>query len=197
MSATGRSDVRRTDDFYATPAWCVHRLLEADVLPAGGGKWFEPAVGDGAIVKAVHSFTGIEYVSGERWDCCDLRPNAFGDELDFLEVAPKLLKAGDHWPVAITNPPYSLALEFARAMLPLANYVAILTRLNFLAGGARRKFFANDMPDVYVLPNRPSFTEDGRTDATEYAWLVWTPERGRTEGKIRILEETPVKERRR
>lgn len=51
MSATGRSDVRRLDDFYATPAWCVRRLLEGVNPP--GGLWLEPCAGDGAIIRAV------------------------------------------------------------------------------------------------------------------------------------------------
>lgn len=130
------------------------------------------------------------------WDCMDLRANDYGDVGDFLTVAPAL-QTLPRWNVAITNPPYSLALEFVQAMLPLADHVVVLTRLNFLAGGVRREFFAKDMPDVYVLPNRPSFTEDGRTDATEYAWLVWTPERGRTTGKIEVLAETSIEERKR
>lgn len=88
MSATNRSDVRRPDDFYETPAWCVRRLLEA--------------------------------------------------------------------------------VDFFRA----------------------------NMPDVYVLPNRPCFTGDGRTDATEYCWAVWMPERGRKAGLVSVLAETPASERR-
>jgi hypothetical protein len=190
VSATGRSDVRRADDFYETPAWCVRRLLETGCLPVG--RWLEPAVGGGAIVRAANAYDGLS--SALRWDCLDLRANRYGDVGDFLVLAESMRRL-PRWDVAITNPPYSLAAEFAKSMLALADHVAILTRLNFLAGGARRSFFATCMPDVYVLPNRPSFTEDGRTDATEYAWLVWGPNRGGPVGQIRVLAETPKGER--
>lgn len=191
MSATGRSDVRRKDDFYETPEWCVRRLLEACPLPVG--RWLEPAVGEGAIVRAVNSLPGL--ATGARWDCLDVRSNQHGDVGDFLVLAESMAKL-PRWDVAITNPPYSLAAEFARSMLALAYHVAILTRINFLAAGTRRSFFASCMPDVYVLPNRPSFTDDRRTDATEYAWLVWGPERSRSAGRVSVLAETPVGERR-
>jgi hypothetical protein len=46
MSATNRGAVRRADDYYATPAWCVRALLASVQLP--GGRWLEPAAGDGA-----------------------------------------------------------------------------------------------------------------------------------------------------
>lgn len=168
MSATGRSDVRRADDFYETPEWCVRRLLEACGLPLG--RWLEPAVGGGAIVRAVNKYEGYPIDDMLHWDCLDVRPNQYGDVGDFLALAESMVKL-PRWDVA-------------------------MTRINFLAGGGRRSFFARSMPDVYVLPNRPSFTEDGRTDATEYCWLVWPPERHRSSGNVRVLAETPVRERR-
>jgi hypothetical protein len=30
-------------------------------------------------------------------------------------------------------------------------------------------------PDVFVLSDRPSFTENGKTDASEYGYWVWGP----------------------
>ena len=43
MSATGRNlpgAERHTDDFYATPPWCVEALLRGSNLPSG--RWLEP-----------------------------------------------------------------------------------------------------------------------------------------------------------
>lgn len=202
MSATNRSDVRRPDDFYETPAWCVRRLLEAADLPVG--YWLEPAVGHGAIVRAVNAhldalghkvdWTGADIrreVRDHVGDCVDGTQLFAG--LDFTK--PSMLD-GAEYDVVITNPPFVFAMEFIERSLLAADHVAMLLRLNFLGSAKRGAFFRSEMPDVYVLPNRPGFTGDGRTDATEYCWAVWTPERGRRVGRVEVLAETPASERR-
>ncbi len=173
MSATNRGAVRRPDDFYETPSWCVERLLERLELP--GGEWLEPASGGRAIVNAVNHVR-----DDVSWTTTDLR-----EGLDFLQTE----KWWTRFAVAITNPPYSLAMEFVEHALPIADYVVMLLRLNFLGSEKRGVFMRREAPDVYVLPNRPSFTGGG-TDATEYCWMVWTPERGRRAGKIEVLDDT-------
>ena len=187
MSATGRGTVRNEADFYPTPAWCVHRLLERAELP--GGDWLEPAAGDGAIIRACHDRGD----SNIHWTAVELRAECRKPlmELSHCVVGQDFLKWNSigGYRVLLTNPPFSLAEEFVRASLPLASYCVFLLRLNFLGSAKRRALFANEMPDIYVLPNRPSFTGKG-TDATEYCWMVWTPERGRTSGRIEILAET-------
>jgi len=193
VSATNRGASRRKDDFYATPSWCVHRLIERLDLP--GGQWLEPCAGNGAIVDAVHAKRDdVSFVTN------DLRKRPYVEfNLDYLKHADKFRG----FSVLMTNPPFSLAMEFIKAALanaPSESVVAMLLRLNFLASDGRRKFFADSglMPDVYVLPNRPSFTEDGKTDAAEYAWFVWPEDRGhwRDEGRIAVLASTPAEERR-
>jgi len=52
VSSTNRGGRRSPADNYATPAWCVERLLEARTFPPGS--WLEPAAGNGAIVTAVN-----------------------------------------------------------------------------------------------------------------------------------------------
>lgn len=190
MSATNRGAVRNEADFYPTPAWCVHRLLERAVLP--GGEWLEPAVGGGAIVAAVNAVRG-----DVAWTAIDTRVVSPLDayaatffSADFLSTDP-----APRWSTIITNPPFSLAFEFVQHALRIAPYVVMLLRVNFLGSAKRSAFFRNEMPDIYVLPNRPSFTGKG-TDATEYAWMVWTPESGRRTGRIEVLAETSAIERR-
>lgn len=179
MSATGRSDVRVESDYYPTPAWCVHRLLEAVRLP--GGAWLEPCVGDGAIVRAVERAVA--------WRTYDIREDSVaGTVTDFLRLEPHPALMCD---VCLTNPPYSLAMEFVQHAMKHAHVTAMLLRLNFLGSEGRAQFFRAHPPSVYVLPNRPSFV-NGRTDACEYAWFAWglnaTPE-------IRVLATTPKSER--
>jgi hypothetical protein len=76
---------------------------------------------------------------------------------------------------------------------------ALLLPLNWLGGDARGKWLrAVPMycPDLYVLPNRPSFTADGATDSLNYAWMVWDPGNDRRPTWT-VLDSTPADERRR
>lgn len=57
---------RQAQEFYETPAWCVHLLLDAGVIPHPSDRkdnppshWMEPCVGGGAIIRAVNSWSGI------------------------------------------------------------------------------------------------------------------------------------------
>lgn len=195
VSATGRGAERVVSDYYPTPAWCVARLLEAVLLP--GGAWLEPAAGDGAIIRAVN-----EDRNDVTWSAVELREECapalrtllvpHGGVLiaDFLQV-PKTVQFN----VAVLNPPFSHAQAFIEKCQLMAVWVCALERLNFLEGEERNDFFRYDMPDVYVLPNRPSFTGEG-TDSIAYAWFVWGPEQGRNDGRIVVLPTTPASERR-
>ena len=194
MSATGRNVAgheRLESETYLTPAWCVHRLLEAVDLP--GGRWLEPFAGAGSIVQAVN-----EVRSDIQWDAIEVReelgqrlrrvvPNAVvGD----FRAVPGILGP---YEVVISNPPFSLAFEAIEWSMRYAPVVVMLLRLNFLASGERAEFMRQNTPDVYVLPNRPSFAHNGRTDSAEYAWLVF---RGlRTIGQVGVLSTTPKSER--
>lgn len=80
--------------------------------------------------------------------------------------------------LVVGNPPYKYAEEFVRAGLEALESdgtMIYLLRLAFLEGQARaRGLWKTHRPDkVYVLGRRPSFTGNGRTDATAYALYVW------------------------
>lgn len=93
--------------------------------------------------------------------------------------------------------PTSLAEEFvrhSRELYPHADLVFLL-RIAFLASDGRQALWRDlGTPDVYVLPNRPSFTGKG-TDSADYAWFVWPKDAVRTDGGLWILKSTPVSER--
>jgi hypothetical protein len=193
VSAAGRGPrLGGPEDFYATPAYCVDRLL--DVVEFPGGIWVEPGAGSGSIIRAVGAhrsditWTAIEIREEEAPGLSALcgRIPIIGDFLADPFVG------GDAVSVVIGNPPYSLALEFinrALALFPGA-YVAFLLRLNFAASRTRAPLMRRATPDVYVLPDRPSF-RNGKTDATEYAWFVWPPDcNGRSAGIFRVLATT-------
>lgn len=196
MSSTKRGRSRKRHDTYPTPTWCVRRILKAVHLP--GGQWLEPCAGNGAIIKAVNA----EFQGTISWTACEIRTgpipslNLITPRIpkiitgNFFDVPPEQLRG---YSVAITNPPFILASEFIERCIPMADHTLMLLRLNFVASEKRAEFMRNTRPDVYVLPNRPSFVGGGKTDSIEYAWFHWF---NGCNGKMRVLDSTPKSERR-
>jgi hypothetical protein len=176
MSSTNRSNrVTNPDDWYRTPSWCVRAILPFVLSPNSGIAVLDPACGDGAILDAVR-----EYAPGAR---------TFGIEIDDGRAATAAQKhevrhadaLANDWtpaPLAVLNPPFSLAMEFVEASIVRVERCAVLLRLAFLASQKRAAFHRTHPSDVYVLPKRPSFTPDGKTDSADYAWFVFGPNRG-------------------
>jgi hypothetical protein len=80
----------------------------------------------------------------------------------------------------VTNPPFKLARAFADRALDLAPYVAMLLRVSFLEGAARRPWFkAGPLARVHIssrrLPMMHRHEWDGpkSTSAIAFAWFVW------------------------
>lgn len=179
-------------DYYPTPAWCVHRLVEALNLPAG--RWLEPAAGDGAIIRAINrqdvEWTATELRPEEKPGLLKLVPEerlVFGDFLQAGKQDPRLRRRFD---VAITNPPYRQAEAFVRACQQRADVVVCLLRLGFASSQERQPFLRHHAPDIYVLPNRPCFVH-GTSDHSEYAWMVWSGA-PKSVGSLRVLGLTPA-----
>lgn len=189
MSATGRGRDRNPRDFYRTPAWCVDALLNVEGLLADV---FDPACGDGAILAAIQAHGAGHTVHAQELDHAvalkasqRLRsPVAVGDSLDESAC----------WPDAdvVMNPPYRQAADFVRRALqevPPRGKVCALMRLNFLGSSRTRLDIvgpSSQLARVLVLPKRPSFTGDGRSDACEYAWMIWQAEH-RGPAEVRVL----------
>jgi hypothetical protein len=198
VSSAGRTPgIRAANDEYFTPRWCVDRLLERDILPVDrdgrAAYWLDPCAGGGAIIKAV-----AQHPNNIHWTACEIDPKHEGALKpwcntvvigDFLRVVPA------SYDVVLTNPPYSMAEAFVLACLPIAKHVAMLLRVNWIAG--HRELLEEHPADVYVLPDRPSFSlnKDGKvgSDSTEYAWFVW-PCDG-VIGTVEVLRDTPVEVR--
>jgi hypothetical protein len=201
MSATGRGPRRGgPDDWFRTPAWVVDRLLE--VWQPQPGTLLEPAAGDGALIAAVNARLGRrDWLAVECRATAAVACRAAGADpviTDFLTWEPPADTA-DGVSAVITNPPFSSCEAFIRhadELCPDADLVW-LVRLGFLASEGRLALW-NDVgvPDVYVLPNRPSFTENGKTDSSDYAWLVLPAGGCREQGLFRILSATPATARR-
>lgn len=182
MSSAGRGSEREERDYYQTPSWPTKLYLAERSLP--GGRWLEPAVGGGAIIKAVN-----EVRSDIIWDGVDIEPQLTADEAkdlgvevykaDFLKVTPQPM-----YDVVITNPPFFLAYAFIQHALLFAPLVVMLLRIGILESRERAPWMRAHPPDIYFLPNRPSFVK-GRTDSCSYAWFEWAHRR--PYGELRVL----------
>jgi len=156
MSSTNRGSKRLDKDEYQTPVWAVKFIMNEidwNACPT----FLEPCLGGGNIFN---NFPG-----GHGKAFCDINIG-----IDYLKQrTPKPV-----YDLIITNPPFSLALEFLKKSLQEAKTVIYLLRLNFLGAQIRHDFWAMNSPThLFVLSKRPSFTEDGSTDSVEYAWFVW------------------------
>jgi hypothetical protein len=151
-------------DFYPTPEWATHALIENEQFE---GRIWEPACGDGTMVRVLAS-------AGCPVDASDLYDRGFGEAgVDFL---------GQHRHVdnIVTNPPYNSAEGFVEAGLRQASRkLCLLLRLAFLEGANRqRTIFSNTPPArVWVFSERITFYPAGAvvkgTGTTAYAWFVW------------------------
>ena len=172
MSATSRGKKRNARDFYETPEWVTHALVQSESL---FHHLYEPACGTGSILRVLSSYaksSGSDMHEGSVAICKESGLDA--EVLDFLaENTPPFF--GD----IVMNPPYRHAAEFVRKALEMADSrmkVCALLRLNFLGSSRKRiDLVGPDSPlkAVHVLSKRPSFTGNGRTDACEYAWFVF------------------------
>lgn len=153
-AATTRAD----KDFYPTPESSFTPLVPyivADCIINHDLRVWEPACGDGRLIRLMQE-------AGLGAEGNDLR-----DGYDFLE---------DREPRSciVTNPPFSLAFEFAQHALKLSRRVYLLLRLDFLASQSRKSWWIEHEPNaLFVLSKRPSFTGT-KTDARDYGFFAWT-----------------------
>lgn len=220
MSSKGRSPLAPVaHEFFGTPPWCVDRLLDRRGDDLGRwmygdpARWLEPCAGSGAIVHAVAEWLDRRgYGPHPTWTTVDIRPKAIRPpritELgigshhvgDFLAgFAPQSsmlhrpLELGG-FDLSLSNPPFGLAFDFVRRALQLAPVVVYLLRMSWLGSDERAEWLRAHTPSVYMLPERPSFTGEGRTDSDYYAWMAW----GLDEVPMyQVLDSTPLAIRKR
>lgn len=175
-------------DYYATPAWVTRALLHHCLPDHWFGKQaWEPAAGGGHMVEVLGERFDVVFAS----DVYERTPEIA--LLDF--IAP--LNGG--WPFTrpkpgkdelciITNPPFSMALDFIQTALEQSSFVAILGRLALLEGAKRYKELFKDNPptSVHVFTERVGYLKNGDpkwSDAAGIAanaWFIWDDQKGET-----------------
>ena len=180
---------REAFDYYATDPKAVEMLLELEQFAP---VIWEPACGEGHISKVLQAH-GYEVIS------TDLVYRGFGDPepLDFLKETLDGFE-GD----IITNPPYSVGLEFVQRALESirpGGKVAMFLKVQFLEGQKRGAFFKETPPrTVYISRSRLSCAKNGDFErfpdsAIAYAWYVW--EKGFTGDPVIKIGRASCRER--
>jgi hypothetical protein len=175
---------RLPDDAYFTPrplALEICQRLDRAITVGSSPRILEPSAGTGSFVAAAAAvfatprIVAVDIHGKHKGDCLAAGADSF-HENSFLQLASLHVSKAD---LVLGNPPYSLAEEFVEHALGCLHddaSVAFLLRLSFL-GSQRRLlglFKAAPLRCLFPIAGRPSFTPDGRTDASEYGVFVWT-----------------------
>lgn len=162
MRASGYDRV--ADDWYVEPSWCIDALLVAE--PPFKGLCADPACGGGNIPRRMRT-AGVECFGA------DIVDRGYGVQRDFF-------LDDTQYTSVISNPPYGPLQEFVEhALIFTTDRVAVLARLAFLEGQARRSFFkSTPLARVWVSSRRISMPPGGKDvpakgGAIAYAWYVW------------------------
>ena len=165
---------REKHDYYATDPKAVEFLLDEETFSP---YVWECACGEGHISKVLAN-AGYQVKNSDIID----RGGIDNIEImDFLKIQKEDIDK-DFSRDIITNPPYKYAKEFVEHALDISmdnTKVAMLLKVTFLEGQARRKLFDKYPPKrVYVFSGRVKCAKNGDFDnmgssAVAYAWFVW------------------------
>ena len=174
---------RKAADIYPTPVDATESIIQlikamSKAFEEEHGRpikriW-EPACGDGRLARVLE-WHGYEVVS------TDVRHHSgYGTGgIDFLNSDP--LEFG--WDIGeidmiVTNPPFSLSVEFVRKSLAITPYVIMLVKQNYYNTQNRYGFFHDKRPGMFIpITWRLAFLEEerGKSPLMDCAWAVWGP----------------------
>lgn len=177
---------RKPADLYPTPVDATHSIMEL-IRQLGIKRVWEPACGDGRLARVLE-WHGLDVQAS------DLREDpgfGFGG-LDFLNDDPVEKWGWDlkDLDAVITNPPFSLAIEFIKKALEYAPIVIMLVKQNYYNTKGRIPFF-DEMRPTFFLPItwRLAFLKEerGNSPLMDCAWAVWTRDKD-----LYDVEGTPI-----
>lgn len=163
-------------DFYPTNAAHVAAafdLLPDDFYPA----WIlDPGMGLGVFGKEARARYPAACIVGVEVNGAMPLSNCYDWPLraDYLAMPG----AAPSFDLVVGNPPYGDAEAFVRrslALLHSGGWLVFLLRLSFAESLSRYLLFTREAPPraIVTCSDRPSFTGDGRTDGSAYAYFVW------------------------
>lgn len=212
-ATSGRCVAPRALNYFPTPPWATRALCEFLIghgHPLDDLICWEPACGEMHMARPLGDYFA-EVVASDV--------HRYGDDhelFDFVGLCGASIHANrdarfEQPDFVITNPPFTLAVEFiAAASVVARGGFAMLVRSAFLEGGERhRRLWSTNPPSfvlqfcerVVLLEGRlvrtgavdPFAVEEGRkaTTATSYVWLVWLE--GEADTRMRWI--APCRER--
>jgi hypothetical protein len=183
---------RRERDFYPTPKGLVRGVYYKYLMGIDRDiEVLDPGAGTGVWGKVLHRFMPRAFFTGIEISSELQRPA----EYDFWHHGDFLTwETSWTYDLIIGNPPYGQgnAEAFTRRALTLlepGGKVVFLFNLEFLGAQGRydRLWKVHPPSTVCVLPRRPSFTGNRKTDGREYAIFIWESEPASTT-KVEWLE---------
>lgn len=160
----------RGDDLYETPAVAIRALLAVEKFR---NRIWEPAAGRSGVIVHELQRAGYDVVAT---DLAEYGLEGSTGRVDFLmeRRPPRGVFT------IVTNPPYKLTNDFVRHALTLAPHVAMLLRVEFIAGQRRRDILddgrlARFCPFANRLPRMHRDGWDGpknENQAQDFAWFV-------------------------
>ena len=168
-------------DCYQTPVEATRALLAVEKLPK---VIWEPACGPGAIVRELRAaghFVVASDIHDYGWGHlpridftmlhghADIRWNdEAGNETELADIG-----------AIVTNPPYGIATDFARAAISMSAKVCLLCEVNFLASQGRIDLVNRHLARVFIFGRRlPTMHREGwtgkKSDSDKnHAWFVF------------------------
>lgn len=167
-----------SDEYLTDPNLAEAITLRLSQLIPPPSVIVEPSAGSGAFVKAARSqwpsahITAVEVREEVEAACMTAGADAFAFE-DWEAI--QLLRVPN---LIIGNPPYFAAERHIRRGMDLlapGGHLGFLLRMAFLNSQKRVKSFWDTQPGLrFLLPfaRRPSFTGNGKTEHSEYAFYI-------------------------
>lgn len=166
---------RRALDAYSTEERLTRALLDRVQVR---GLVLEPCAGANRMADVLMHYPGIGQITTVMTN--DIDPAYTQDHWhneDATDPNAAIWAMRPDW--VVTNPPFGVAMPILENAFRAAKVgVAFLLRWTFQEPVQERaewlEVHRRQLSDLLIFGSpRPSFTDDGRTDATTVAWMVW------------------------